>query len=161
MENNEVKGTGDHIVAQALETALGSKVEKEDGKGLSSNDYTNTEKEKLAGIPVLDYASLEEQLVPEEFWGGKQVYQRTFKGTVHAAVGGNYIARNCFKSTNTILVDAWGSINGEPTSSLGHNYSIPLGKRWDVDIQDDSLTYVTEFDFMGNMSYTITVKYAQ
>lgn len=50
MENNEVKGTGDHIVAQALETALGSKVEKEDGKGLSSNDYSNSEKAKLTGV---------------------------------------------------------------------------------------------------------------
>lgn len=333
MENMNERTTSDHIVAQALETALGSKVEKEDGKLLSSNDYTDAEKEKLAGLenytlpdftyrnlclnsrgdnlncwddvgsrteitldtdkfgytviktygasgftdwielglytdqncpalkdevgfgadngitrsimisydyyPTIDCSvglitnlspfevsfrysakanqwnkvvhripagskihaiqlglalgitdltacayfkniqieygteatpycynptlpfSLEEQIVPGEMWEGKQVYQRTFKGTVHAAVGGNYIARNCFKSTNTILVDAWGSINGEPTTFLGHNYSIPLGRRWDIDIQDDSLTYVTDFDFMGNMSYTLTVKYAQ
>lgn len=89
MENNEntmpVNTTGDHIVAQALEAALGSKVEKEDGKVLSSNDYTDAEKEKLAGIPVLDYTSLEEQIVPGEFWFGsngskKQLYMRTWIG---------------------------------------------------------------------------------
>ena len=33
-----------------LDTLLGTKVDKIDGKGLSSNDYTSTEKTKLAGI---------------------------------------------------------------------------------------------------------------
>lgn len=34
----------------ALNAAIGNKVDKEDGKVLSSNDYTNEEKQKLAGI---------------------------------------------------------------------------------------------------------------
>ena len=34
----------------ALETAVGNKVDKVDGKGLSTNDYTSEEKQKLAGI---------------------------------------------------------------------------------------------------------------
>jgi len=34
----------------ALQTALGDKVDKVSGKGLSTNDYTTTEKNKLAGI---------------------------------------------------------------------------------------------------------------
>lgn len=33
-----------------IDTSLGGKVDKETGKGLSSNDYTTTEKNKLAGI---------------------------------------------------------------------------------------------------------------
>lgn len=33
-----------------LSTALGNKVDKENGKGLSTNDYTTTEKDKLSGI---------------------------------------------------------------------------------------------------------------
>jgi len=33
-----------------VDTALGGKVDKETGKGLSTNDYTDTEKAKLAGI---------------------------------------------------------------------------------------------------------------
>lgn len=36
--------------AEETEKALGTKVPKEDGKGLSTNDYTNEEKEKLEGI---------------------------------------------------------------------------------------------------------------
>lgn len=92
MENMEVKTSGDHIVAQALETALDSKVEKEEGKGLSSNDYTDADKEKLTGIPVLDYTSLEEQVVPGEFWFGhdgvrRQVYARAFIGEITNSIG--------------------------------------------------------------------------
>ena len=37
-------------VMEALQTAIGDKVDKEMGKGLSSNDYTSAEKTKLAGI---------------------------------------------------------------------------------------------------------------
>ena len=39
----------EHLWAQIV-SKLGRKVDKEDGKGLSSNDYTSTEKNKLAGI---------------------------------------------------------------------------------------------------------------
>ena len=37
-------------VVEALNTAIGTKVDKVSGKGLSTNDYTTTEKNKLAGI---------------------------------------------------------------------------------------------------------------
>lgn len=37
-------------VATALNSAIGNKVDKEAGKGLSTNDYTNAEKSKLAGV---------------------------------------------------------------------------------------------------------------
>ena len=37
-------------VTDALNAAIGNKVDKETGKGLSSNDYTSAEKSKLAGI---------------------------------------------------------------------------------------------------------------
>ena len=37
-------------VLDALNSAIGKKVDKEEGKGLSTNDYTTEEKEKLAGL---------------------------------------------------------------------------------------------------------------
>lgn len=37
-------------IKTALETALTGKVDKVDGKGLSANDYTNTDKAKLDGL---------------------------------------------------------------------------------------------------------------
>ena len=41
---------GDASVASQISTAVASKVDKVDGKGLSTNDYTTDEKNKLAGI---------------------------------------------------------------------------------------------------------------
>ena len=40
----------DKPISTATQTALDNKVDKVDGKGLSTNDYTTTEKNKLAGI---------------------------------------------------------------------------------------------------------------
>lgn len=37
-------------VVEALNSAIGNKVDKVEGKGLSTNDYTTAEKEKLAGV---------------------------------------------------------------------------------------------------------------
>ena len=44
-----VEGYG-YATTAAMTTALADKVDKETGKGLSSNDYTTVEKNKLAGI---------------------------------------------------------------------------------------------------------------
>lgn len=44
----------DQEVLDALETAIGTKVDKVEGKGLSSNDYTDTEKTKLASLSNYD-----------------------------------------------------------------------------------------------------------
>lgn len=41
---------GDENFATTIATQIGGKVDKEDGKGLSSNDYTNEEKETLSEL---------------------------------------------------------------------------------------------------------------
>lgn len=41
---------------------LGNKVDKEDGKGLSTNDYTNEEKEKLAGLSNYNDEEIKEEI---------------------------------------------------------------------------------------------------
>ena len=48
-KSGEAKGIS-QIAAEKAESALLSKVDKVQGKGLSSNDYTNTEKQKLSEI---------------------------------------------------------------------------------------------------------------
>ena len=40
---------------KVITNAIGDKVDKVDGKGLSTNDYTTAEKEKLAGIDLTNY----------------------------------------------------------------------------------------------------------
>ena len=43
----------------AMKSDLNKKVDKVDGKGLSTNDFTNEEKEKLASIDLSKYATIE------------------------------------------------------------------------------------------------------
>lgn len=52
----------DYAKSTDVETALDGKVDKVDGKGLSSNDYTTAEKEKLAGFEVATEAEVAEML---------------------------------------------------------------------------------------------------
>lgn len=49
-EKKYLDDNGVLYLGQKISTKLETKVDKEDGKGLSTNDYTTTEKEKLAGI---------------------------------------------------------------------------------------------------------------
>lgn len=50
LTNYYTKTTVDDIIAQELASGLSTKVDKVEGKGLSTNDYTNEEKTKLAAI---------------------------------------------------------------------------------------------------------------
>ena len=45
--------------ATTVANQIGNKVDKVDGKGLSTNDFTNEEKEKLASIDLSKYATIE------------------------------------------------------------------------------------------------------
>lgn len=48
--NNLQAKVGDTVVSEQISSAIASKVDKVEGKGLSTNDYTTTEKNKLSGI---------------------------------------------------------------------------------------------------------------
>jgi len=50
IESVSVDGTALPVTAKGVNVDLSGKVDKVDGKGLSTNDYTTTEKTKLAGI---------------------------------------------------------------------------------------------------------------
>lgn len=50
MSYNYLDKTGLALVWEKIKNALSGKVDKVDGKGLSTNDYTSTEKTKLSGI---------------------------------------------------------------------------------------------------------------
>ena len=52
-------GSTDLITSGAVYTALDSKVDKETGKGLSTEDYTTAEKTKLAGLSNYDDSALQ------------------------------------------------------------------------------------------------------
>lgn len=60
--NNKVDSSTFNTTISELETQLDTKVDKEEGKGLSSNDYTDTEKEKLASLENYDDTEIKEAL---------------------------------------------------------------------------------------------------
>lgn len=170
MENMNERTNGDHIVAQALETALGNKVEKEDGKGLSSNDYTDAEKEKLAGIPVLDYTSLEEQIVPGEFWLGtdgvkRQVYIRTFMGTIPLDFS-NLPAYEDFKFRHLVISEELDYLEiAVLKASVG--ITLPCSKlanMWytlGVTRVSELVLILDDVSFLKGKPYSITLKYTK
>ena len=53
-------------VVDALNSAIGNKVDKVDGKGLSTNDYTTAEKTKLSGLSNYDDTSIKSSITTLE-----------------------------------------------------------------------------------------------
>ena len=80
---------------EALYALVGDKVTKEDGKGLSTNDYTTTEKNKLAGIAT-----------------GAEVNQNAFSNIL---VGSTTIAAD--KKTDTLTLAAGNNVTLTPDVS--------------------------------------------
>ena len=82
---------------QAIYTALAGKVDTEAGKGLSSNDYTDTEKTKLAGIEA-----------------GANAY--TLPAATTSALGGVKVGSNLAVDANGVLS---GNYSNASTSAAG------------------------------------------
>lgn len=137
-------------------TATAEQVKEYANEGMVTTEAMNT---VLATKAAIVPYSLTEQLVPGEFWDGKQVYVRAFKGSVHGVVGGNYIAQSCFKSNAVNIVEAKGCLSGYLSGDSTVYYSFPVGVNWSVRTEGNSLAYSTERADMGAMIYMLTVKY--
>lgn len=74
--NTEIAKKAD---ATAMSTALEGKVDKVEGKGLSTNDYTTAEKEKLAGLSNYDDADIKASLATKA--NSDDVYTKTAMDT--------------------------------------------------------------------------------
>ena len=59
---NKVENSTFNTTVSDLETQIENKVDKEEGKGLSSNDYTDAEKEKLASLENYDDTEIKSSL---------------------------------------------------------------------------------------------------
>ena len=77
---------------EVINTALGNKVDKVSGKGLSTNDYTTAEKNKLAGVTESADAVSYSQTVASSASGAYEVGKITINGTATTIYG---------KDTNT------------------------------------------------------------
>ena len=106
--------TSEFATNSAVNTALSGKVDKVNGKGLSTNDYTTAEKEKLANINLTNYAT--KDYVDESYTiAGKAA--NTTVGSYSTAEGHNNTATG-----NNVHVEGYGN-----TATGGGNHAEGYG----------------------------------
>lgn len=109
-----------------IKSALSGKVDKVNGKGLSTNDYTTAEKEKLAGITVMTGATAiangTSGLVPAptsaergKFLSGSATWEEAFQGSNIAIIENTNIATHAISKGYYIL---WNGTLYQATSDI-------------------------------------------
>ena len=92
-----------------VDTALGGKVDKETGKGLSTNDYTTAEKTKLAGIAEGAEVNVQSNWTQTTTTADDYIKNKPTLGTAAAldvAASGNASTSQVVKGNDTRLSDA-------------------------------------------------------
>lgn len=105
--------TFDTAMANA-QTALNAKVDKETGKGLSSNDYTTAEKNKLAGFSAASNYALKSDITNMYKYKGSVA-------TVSALPSSGQTAGDVYNVEATGMNYAW---NGSAWDALGEIFTI-------------------------------------
>ena len=101
---------------QAIYTALSGKVDTETGKGLSSNDYTDTEKTKLAGIEA-----------------GANAY--TLPAATTSALGGVKVGSNLAVDANGVLSGNYSNASSSAAGLMSAADKTALDAKPDVYVQ--------------------------
>ena len=121
-------------VTDALNAAIGNKVDKVSGKGLSTNDYTTTEKNKLAGIA--SNAEVNQNAFSNIAVGSTTIAADSKTDTLTFAAGSN-ITLTPDATNDKITIAAKDTVYTHPTTS--GNKHIPSGGssgqilRWSAD----------------------------
>lgn len=121
-------------IIEALDAAIGNKVDKVDGKGLSTNDYTDTEKAKLNGIA----AGAEVNVQPD--WN-----ETVTTNDAYIKNKPNFIV----SGTQTLTSNDNGGINTYTfTSSNGSTsaFNVKNGSKGDTGQRGSNIIYGTELD---------------
>ena len=169
--NNNLKYLDDNgllYFMNKLKMTLNDKVDKVNGKGLSTNDYTTEEKTKLAGLSNYDDTALDNRVTTLENAGYQTQTQvqtlinnsiasvMTYKGTV-----ANY---SDLPSSGQAVGDTYNITNADPTHDINAGDNVAWdGTNWDklgndIDlsayIQRSELVAITnaEIDTLWNSS---------
>ena len=156
---SNIKYTDDNgllYLIQKIKTLLGTKVDKETGKGLSTNDYTNADKAIVTGIDsrvtTLENAGYQTASQVQTLINSSLVSVMTYKGTV-----ANY---SDLPSSNIATGDTYNITNASEHNNAGDNATWN-GTSWDIlgsnidlssYLQDTDLVAITnaEIDTMWN-----------
>ena len=136
--NSNLKYTDDNgllYLIQKIKALVATKVDKETGKGLSTNDYTTEEKVKLAGLSNYDDTALAGRVTTLENAGYQTQSQvqtlinnsltsvMTYKGTV-----ANY---SDLPSSDVAVGDTYNITNASANNNAGDNATWN-GSGWDI-----------------------------
>lgn len=113
---------GDKKVSEQISEATKDKVDKVNGKGLSTNDYTTAEKNKLSGIPADAEAN---QNAFSKISVGSTTIEADSKTDVAYLIAGNNIAINPDTTNKIIKISATDTVYKHPATS--GNKHIPTG----------------------------------
>ena len=135
--NNKVENSTFNTTVSDLETQLDTKVDKEEGKGLSSNDYTDAEKEKLASLENYDDTEIKNslnnkadkteiptkvsQLENDSDFADKE-YVDTAVGNIELPIASQTVLGG-IKVGNNLEIEPDGTLNA--TGSGGGSYVLP------------------------------------
>ncbi len=158
---SSIKYTDDNgllYLIQKIKTLLGNKVDKENGKGLSTNDYTNADKTTVTNIDgrvtTLENAGYQTASDVQTQINNSLASVMTYKGTV-----ANY---SNLPSSNVAVGDTYNITNASEYNNAGDNATWN-GTSWDIlgsnidlssYLQDSDLIAITnaEIDTMWNGS---------
>lgn len=156
---SSIKYTDDNgllYLIQKIKTLLATKVDKETGKGLSTNDYTTADKTIVTGIDgrvtTLENAGYQTASQVQTLINSSLASVMTYKGTV-----ANY---SDLPSSNVAVGDTYNITNASQYNNAGDNATWN-GTSWDVlgsnidlssYLQDSDLVAITnaEIDTMWN-----------
>lgn len=121
---------GDHIHPKDT-----SKVDKEDGKGLSTNDYTDTEKSKLNGIE----AGANKYVLPATTLAGYNIGDAYTKAEVDGLVSSALHYKGTKENYSDLpqsgnkVGDVWNITNASPANGVNAGDNVAWnGTEWDV-----------------------------
>lgn len=107
-------GVGFNLVLADINADLGNKVDKENGKGLSTNDYTTTEKNKLAAFSAASNYALKSDITNAYIYKGSVA-------TVSALPSSGQTTGDVYNVEATGMNYAW---NGTAWDALGEIFTI-------------------------------------
>lgn len=114
-DNSPTSGSSNPVKSGGIYSALDNKVDKVSGKGLSTNDYTTPEKEKLASLSNYDDTELRMALAEAIDSGAKNVFNTDTSVVNHASSS---------ISDNTITVTGsgtWARVAYRISCAVGNN----------------------------------------
>lgn len=170
------EGSGGDYDDSLLWEALNDKVDKVAGKGLSTNDYTNAEKSKLAGLKNYDDTKLKDEIAEtyatKEYvdeavgnaggGGGEGCECATPDWSALEGEAGHILNRPCYyelSEQNTFETGVMVDSSYQTTMYGGDLFRFKvLGETFDIDLSGKEIpTYDYDHDIQHKLSYTFDI----